>query len=94
MVVLSVCVCVCVCVCGVQPLNPLSTYYVPSILLAPQNQPALWRDRCHSSDEETEARRSPAVTLPGQEQMVDGQDHPTPELERLCWTIPMGTLRS
>ena len=37
--------------------------------------------------------RSPAVTLPGQEQMVDSQDL-TPELERLCWTIPMGMLRS
>ena len=84
--------CVCVCVC-VQPLNPLNTYYVPGILLAPQNQPAWWCDRCHSSDEETEARRSSAVTWLGREQMVDSRDPLTPELERLHWAIPMGTLR-
>lgn len=29
-----------------------------------------------------------------QGQMVDSQDHPTPELERLSWTIPLGMPRS
>ena len=51
---------------GVQPLNPLSTYYVPSILLAPQNQPALWRDRCHSSDEESSGHSAGARADGGQ----------------------------
>ena len=53
----------------IQPLFEkllLIVYYVPSILLAPQNQPALWRDRCHSSDEESSGHSAGARADGGQ----------------------------